>query len=69
MSYLFEKPQAWPDLNDDDDDNNDDDDNDANANNDINSDISNDNKEEEDEIFFSKVSNVIPFWNHKLDLI
>ena len=60
----FSEPQAKSDLNDDDD--NDDDDDDHN-------DINDDNKEEDEEddkkLFFSKVSSVIPFWNHKLGLI
>ena len=53
--HTFSKPQDWSDLNVDDD--NDDDD---------------DNKDEDDDVkklFFSKVSSVIPFRNHKLCLI
>ena len=57
-SHTFSEPQARPDLDDDDDVDVDDDD------------ISEDNNEEEDKkLFFSKVSSVIPFRNHKLGLI
>ena len=56
--YTFLEQQARSDLNDDDDDND--------------NDINDDNKEEDDDdkkLFFSKVSSVIPFRNHKLGLI
>ena len=59
--HTFSEPQARSDLNDDDDNDDDDDDN-----------INDDNKEEDDndkKLFFSKVSSVIPFGNHKLKLI
>ena len=62
--HNFSEPQARSDLNDDDDNDNNDDDEDD--------DINNDNKEEDDndkKLFFSKVSSVIPFRNHKLGLI
>ena len=56
-------PSGTPDLNDDDEE-----DDDEEEDDDIN-----ENKKEEDDndkkIFFSKVSNVIPFWNHNLGLI
>ena len=55
--HTFLEPQAWSDLNDDNDNDNDDND---------------DNKEEDGDnkkLFFSKVSIVILFWNHKLGLI
>ena len=55
MCHTFSEPQARPDLNDDDDNNND---------------INKDNKEVDNEkLFFSKVSSVTPFRNHKLGLI
>ena len=59
--HTFSEPQARSDVNDDDDNNDDIDD--------INDD--NNNKEDDDnkKLFFSKVSSVIPFWNHKLGLI
>ena len=59
-------PPGTPDLNDDEEE----DDNNANNNNNINK----DNKEEDDnnngeKLFFPKLSSIIPFQNHKLDLI
>ena len=61
--HTFSEPQDRSDLDDDDDDNN---------NNNINED-NKDNKEEDDnnnkKLLFSKVSSVIPFRNHKLDLL
>ena len=59
--HSFSETQARSDLNDDDD--NDDDDN--NNNNNKEEDDDNDDKK----LFFSKVSSVIPFRNHKLVLI
>ena len=58
--HIFSEPQARSDLNDDDDNDDDDDD-----------DINDNNKEDDDDkkLFFSKVSSVIPFRNHKLGLI
>ena len=58
-------PPGTPDLNDDEEDVN-------NANN--NNNINKDNKEEDDndsdeKLFFPKPSSIIPFQNHKLDLI
>ena len=59
--HTFLEPQDQSDLNDDDDNNDDD------NNNNINGEI----KKEDDDAkkFFSEVSSVIPFWNHKLGLI
>ena len=63
MCHTFLEPQDRSDLNDDDDNDNEDDD-DKNINDDSNEEEDDDNK-----FCFSKVSSVIPFWNHKLGLI